>query len=206
MFVTALGKLAGVDTKEYTENSFTDVKPDSAYRPYIEWAYKKGIIQGIGDSQFGPDRTITREEIAVIFVNYAKATGYTLPITREAITYADTANIDSAYIDAIKAVQQAGIMMGGSNNTFNPKGNATRAEVSSMLCRYIKLTINPATAQGWAQNDAGQYLYYKDGVMVSGKWLEIDGKWYYFYTDGSLARSTKVDGYKVDENGMKKTK
>jgi len=184
MFVTALGKLAGVDTKEYTENSFTDVKPDSTYRPYIEWAYKKGIIQGIGDSQFGPDRTITRE----------------------AITYADTANIDSAYIDAIKAVQQAGIMMGGSNNTFNPKGNATRAEVSSMLCRYIKLTINPATAQGWAQNDAGQYLYYKDGVMVSGKWLEIDGKWYYFYTDGSLARSTKVDGYKVDENGMKKTK
>lgn len=47
--------------------------------------------------------------------------------------------------------QHAGIMIGGSNNTFNLKRNATRAEVSYMLFRYIKLTINPATAQGWAQ-------------------------------------------------------
>ena len=269
MLVTALGRLAGVDTKAYTKNSFTDVKADSAYRPYIEWAYSKGIIQGIGNSQFAPDRAITREEIAVIFANYAKATGYTLPITREASNYADASGIGSAYRDAVKAMQQAGIMMGGSDNKFNPKGNATRAEVSSMLGRYIKLTINPATAQGWAQNDAGQYLYYKDGkaltgtqtidgvkyffntdgtlktgwvkdgdnwrfysgktmlvgfwdlgangnnktyyftkdgLMVSGKWLEIDGKWYYFYTDGSLARSTKIDGYEVDKNGVRKTK
>jgi len=260
---------AGVDRKTYTKNSFTDVKADSAYRPYIEWAYSKGIIQGIGNSQFAPDRAITREEIAVIFANYAKATCYTLPITREASVYADASIIGSAYKDAIKAMQQAGIMMGGSDNKFNPKGNATRAEVSSMLGRYIKLTINPATAQGWAQNDAGQYLYYKDGkaltgtqtidgvkyffntdgtlktgwvkdgdnwrfysgktmlvgfwdlgangnnktyyftkdgLMVSGKWLEIDGKWYYFYTDGSLARSTKIDGYEVDKNGVRKTK
>ena len=269
MLVTALGRLAGVDTKAYTGNSFTDVNADSAYRPYIEWAYSKGIIQGIGGSQFAPDRAITREEIAVIFTNYAKATGYTLPITREATTYADASSIGSAYKDAVKAMQQAGIMMGGSDNKFNPKGNATRAEVSSMLNRYIKLTINPDTAQGWTLNDAGQYLYYKDGkaltdtqtidgvkyffnsdgtlktgwvkdgdnwrfysgktmlvgfwdlgangnnktyyfttdgLMVSGKWLEIDGKWYYFYTDGSLARSTKIDGYEVDEKGVRKTK
>ncbi|KAF5065726.1 S-layer homology domain protein [anaerobic digester metagenome] len=266
MLVTAFGKLEGVDTKTYTMSSFTDVKADSAYRPYIEWAYSKGIIQGIGNSQFAPDRAITREEIAVIFANYAKATSYTLPITREASVYADASSIGSAYRDAVKAMQQAGIMMGGSDNQFNPKGNATRAEVSSMLNRYIKLTINPATAQGWAQNDAGQYLYYKDGkaltgtqtidgvkyffntdgtlktgwvkdgdnwrfysgktmlvgfwdlgangnnktyyftkdgLMISGKWLEIDGKWYYFNTDGSLAKSTKIDDYEVDANGVR---
>lgn len=160
-------------------------------------------------------------------------------------------------------------MMGGTVNEFNPKASATRAEVSSMLSRYIKLTIDPDTAQDWAKNDAGQYLYYKDGkalagtqtingvkyffntdgtlktgwvqdgsnwrfysgnimlagwwdlgangsnktyyftkdgLMVSGKWLEIDGKWYYFYTDGSLARSAKIDGYEVDANGMRKAK
>ena len=269
ILVTALGRLSEVDTKTYTTSSFSDVKSDSAYRPYIEWAYKKGIIQGIGNNQFAPDRAITREEIAVIFVNYAKATGYTLPITREATTYADASSIGSSYKDAVKLMQQAGIMMGGSDNKFNPKENAARAEVSAMLSRYIKLTINPATAQGWAQNDAGQYMYYKDGksltdtqtidgakyffnddgtlktgwvkdgdnwhfysgktmligwhdfdengdnktyyftkdgLMVSGKWIEIDGKWYYFYTDGSLAKSTKIDGYEVDKNGVIKTK
>jgi uncharacterized repeat protein (TIGR02543 family) len=269
MLVTALGRLAGVDVKAYTTNSFTDVKADSAFLPYIEWAYKKGVVQGTGNSQFAPDRAITREEIAVIFANYAKAIGYKLPVTREATTYADAFSIGSYYQTAVTAMQQAGIMMGGNGNKFNPKASATRAEVSSMLHRYIKLTIDPNTAQGWALNDAGQYLYYKngkvltgmqiidgvkyffntdgtlktswvkdannwryysgntmlvgfwdigtngnnktyyftkDGIMVAGKWLEIGDKWYYFNADGSLAKGTKINGYEVDENGVRKTK
>ncbi len=269
MLVTALGRLAGADTMLYTTNSFTDVKAGSTFQPYIEWAYQKGIVRGIGNSQFAPDLAVTREEIAVIFVNYAKATGYKLPVTREETAYADSSSIGSIYKTAVMAMQQAGIMVGGTDNKFNPKTSATRAEVSAMLHRYITLTIDPATAQGWAKNDAGQYLYYKDGkaltgtqtidgtkyffstdgtlktgwvqdggnwyyysgnirltgwrdiesngntkryyfdangVMTAGKWLEIDGKWYYFYADGSLARSTNVDGYEVDENGARKTK
>jgi hypothetical protein len=268
MLVTALGRLAGADTKLYTTSSFSDVKAGSTFQPYIEWAYKKGVIQGTGNGKFEPDRAVTREEIAVIFANYAKATGYTLPVTRTVATYADASGIGSTYKIAVTAMQQAGIMMGGSGNKFNPKASATRAEVSSMLHRYIKLTIDPATAQGWALNDAGQYIYYKnakvltgwqtidgvryyfystgilqtgwvkdgnswryysgnkaltgwwnigsgeakktyyfttDGIMVSGKWLQIDGKWYYFYADGALAVSTKIDGYEVDENGTRKT-
>ena len=108
-------------------------------------------------------------------------------------------------------MQQAGVVMSRSDNKFHPRVNVTRGEVAAMLHRYIKLTIDPATAQGWAINDAGQRLYYKDGtpltgwhnigsgdsmkryyftedaIMVSGKWLVIDEKWYYFNTDGSLA-------------------
>jgi glucan-binding YG repeat protein len=193
MLVTALGRLAGVDTKTYTKNSFTDVKADSAYRPYIEWAYSKGIIQGIGGNQFAPDWVIHREEIAVIFANYAKATGYILPITREATTYADTSSIGNGYKEAVKAMQQAGIMMGGSGNKFNPKGNATRAEVSAMLHRYIKLTINPATAQGWALNDDGQYMYYKDSKTLTGT-QSINGVKYFFNTGGTLKTGWAKDG------------
>jgi uncharacterized repeat protein (TIGR02543 family) len=270
MLVTALGRLAGVDVKAYTTTSFTDVTLSSAFQPYIEWAYKKGVIKGIGNSLFAPDRAITREEIAVIFANYAKATGYTLPVTREATAYADADRIGSSYQTAVTAMQQAGVMTGGTGNRFNPKSSATRAEVSSMLHRYIKLTIDPATAQGWVLNDAGQYIYYTDGkaltgtqtiggvkyffntdgtlktgwvkddtgnwyfydrnvrltgwrdigengsstryyftgdgIMVVGKWLEIDGKWYYFYANGALAIKTAIDGYEVDENGMRKNK
>lgn len=269
MLVAALGRLEGVDTKMYTTSSFTDVNVDSTECPYIEWAYKQGIIHGIGSHQFAPDRAITREEIAVIIANFAKACDYTLPNIHEAITYADASSIGSAYKTAVTAMQQAGIMTGGTSNKFNPKSNATRAEVSCMLNHYIKLTIDPNTAKGWTLNDAGQYLYYKDGkvligtqtidgvkyvfnsngilqtgwvkdgdkwrfysgktmlidwwnlgengneltyyfakdgLMVSGKWLEIESKWYYFNTDGSLARSTKIDGYEVDENGVRKTK
>lgn len=193
MLVTALGSLSGVDTKLYTANSFTDVKADSAFRPYIEWAYSKCVVQGIGNSQFAPDRAITREEIAVIFANYAKATGYKLPVTREATTYGDASSIGSAYKTAVTAMQQAGIMMGGTGNKFNPKCNATRAEVSSMLHRYIKLTIDPDTALGWALNDAGQYLYYKNGKVLSGM-QTIGGMKYFFNTDGTLKTGWVKDG------------
>ncbi len=161
MLVTALDRLAGVDTKLYTTNSFTDVKTGSTFRPYIEWVYKKGIVQGIDNQQFAPDRAITREEIAVIFANYAKATGYKLPVTREATAYADASSIGSVYQTAVAAMQQAGILMGEQNNRFNPKSNATRGAISAILHRYINLTIDPATVQGWALSDDGQYLYYK---------------------------------------------
>ena len=105
MLVTALGRLAGVDVKAYTTNSFTDVKADSAFGPYIEWAYKKGIVQGIGNSRFAPDQAITREEIAVIFANFAKATGYKLPVTRTATAFADVSSIGSTYKTAVTAMQ-----------------------------------------------------------------------------------------------------
>lgn len=142
MLVTALGRLEEADVKDYTTNSFTDIKADSAFRPYIEWAYSSGIVQGIGNQQFAPDRAITREEIAVIFQNYAKATDYKLPIIHETTAYADADHIGSIYEAAVTAMQQAGIMTGATDNRFNPKSNATRTEVSTMLHRYIKLTIN----------------------------------------------------------------
>lgn len=138
MLVTALGRLASIDVKDYTTSSFTDVKANTAFQPYIEWAYKNGIVQGIDDNRFAPDRAITREEIAVIFASYAKSSGYTLPVTRSATDYADASRIDSVYKSAVVSMQRAGIMMGGSGNQFHPKFGATRAEVSTMLHRYIE--------------------------------------------------------------------
>lgn len=44
MLVTALGRLAGADISGYKTSSFTDVAVGSTFQPYIEWAYKKGII------------------------------------------------------------------------------------------------------------------------------------------------------------------
>ena len=225
MLVTVLGRLAGADVSGYKTSSFSDVVAGKYYLPYVEWAYKKVIVSGIGNGKFAPERAVTREKIALILQNYAKATGYTLPVTRETITFADNSSISSTYAGAIMAMQQAGIMVGGSGNKFNPKTGVTRAEVAAMLHRYVKLTIDPATAQGWAKNDDGQYLYYKDGKPLTG-WQTIDGvkyyfnstgvlqtgwvkdgsNWYYFYTDGSLARSTTIDVYEVDENGVRKSK
>jgi hypothetical protein len=204
--VTALGRMAGVDVSKYKTDLFTDVEADQYYAPYMEWAYKNSIISEVSSGKGAPDQAVTLEEVALILSNYAKATGYTLPVIREAISFADADLTGSTYKEAVTSMQQAGIVMSRSDSRFSPRSNATRGEVAAMLHRYIKLSIDPATAQGWVVNDAGQRLYYKDGIMVSNSWLEINEKWYYFKTDGSLAVSTKVDGYEVDENGVRRTK
>lgn len=193
MLVTALGRLAGADVSPYKTSSFTDVAKDKYYLPYVEWAYKNGIIQGIGNSQFAPDRAVNREEMATIMQNYAKATGYKLPVTREATTFADNANISSWAKDAVTAMQQAGIMVGEQSGRFNPKAGITRAEASATLERYIKLTIDPKTAQGWAKNDDGQWMYYKDGKALTG-WQTIGGARYFFEVGGVLKTGWVKDG------------
>ena len=40
--------------------------------------------------------------------------------------------------------------------------------------------------------------------MASGKWAQISGKWYYFYSDGKLDMNTTIDGYTVGEDGARK--
>jgi hypothetical protein len=246
VFLMALGKLSGADVSIYKTSGFTDVKNSDPAMPYIEWAIKNKILQGkginasdrnilgidpSGNGKFGPDQQITREQMAEIMVSYAKATGYKLPVSREAVAFSDDAKINSIAKDAVTTIQQTGIIVGRNNNAvhsceYDPQGSVTRAEASTFLRRFIELVICEDTARGWSRNDSGQqqyintdgkaaigwlvmektkYYFTADGIMVSGKWMQIDGKQYYFYADGSLARSTKVDGYEVDENGVRKT-
>ena len=225
MFVTALGRLAGINPADYQNRKFTDVKANAYYSPYVNWAASKGIVSGTTSSTFAPDSSITREQMAVIMKNYADKMGYSIPKTLAAVTFADNAQISSWAKDAVKAMQQAGVLSGKENNRFDPQGNATRAEAATVLHRFVEIVIDPQSANGWQQNDSGEWSYYKDGgpvkgwlsddqkwywldkatgKMFSGGWKQIDGKWYYFYADGSMAVSTKVDGYEVGADGARR--
>lgn len=225
MFVTALGRLAGINPDSYKTGKFTDVKADAYYAPYVNWAAQNGIVEGVTATTFAPDSNINREQMAVIMANYAKKLGYDLPKTLQAVTFADNAQISSWAKNAVRAMQQAGILAGKNGNKFDPKGTATRAEVATILRRFVEIVIDPQTANGWQQNDSGQWSYYRNGkpvkgrlsddqkwywldkttgMMFAGGWKQIDGKWYYFYTDGTMAVNTTIDGYIIGSDGARK--
>ena len=225
MFVTALGRLAGINPDSYKTGKFTDVKADAYYAPYVNWAAQTGIVTGVTATTFALDTNINREQMAVIMENYAAKLGYTVPKTLEAVTFADNASISSWAKEAVKSMQQAGILAGKTNNRFDPAGTATRAEVATVLRRFVEIIIDPQAANGWQQNDSGQWSYYRNGepvkgwlsenqkwywldkvtgVMFAGGWKQIDGKWYYFYTDGSMAVNTTIDGYTIGSDGARK--
>ena len=225
MFVTALGRLAGINPDSYKTGKFTDVKADAYYAPYVNWAAQNGIVEGVTATTFAPDTNINREQMAVIMANYAKKLGYDLPKTLQAVTFADNAQISSWAKNAVRAMQQAGILAGKNGNKFDPKGTATRAEVATILRRFVEIVIDPQTANGWQQNDSGQWSYYRNGkpvkgrlsddqkwywldkttgMMFAGGWKQIDGKWYYFYADGTMAVNTTIDGYTIGSDGARK--
>ena len=214
MFVTALGRLAGINPDSYQTGKFTDVKVDAYYAPYVNWAAQTGIVEGVTATTFAPDTNINREQMAVIMKNYAAKLGYDLPQTLKAVTFADNTQISSWAKDAVKSMQQAGILTGKNENKFDPKGTATRAEVATVLRRFVEIVIDPQAANGWQQNDSGQWNYYRNGesvkgwlsedqkwywldkvtgMMFAGDWKQIDGKWYYFYADGTMAVNTASD-------------
>lgn len=214
MFVTALGRLAGINPDSYQTGKFTDVKADAYYAPYVNWAAQTGIVEGVTATTFAPDTNINREQMAVIMKNYAAKLGYDLPQTLKAVTFADNTQISSWAKDAVKSMQQAGILTGKNENKFDPKGTATRAEVATVLRRFVEIVIDPQAVNGWQQNDSGRWNYYRNGesvkgwlsedqkwywldkvtgIMFAGDWKQIDGKWYYFYADGTMAVNTASD-------------
>ncbi|MBH5319043.1 S-layer homology domain-containing protein [Paenibacillus sp. GSMTC-2017] len=97
----------------------------------ISIAVKEGIISGYQDGSFKPNKTISRAEMAMMIAKALKlnANGVT------ATGYKDDANIPQMAKGAVKALKEAGILNGRSNNLFAPNASMTRAEAVVLLLR-----------------------------------------------------------------------
>jgi hypothetical protein len=138
MFVTIMGRLSGADKNAYTSSKFSDVDIKAWYGPYVAWASEKGISTGFEDGTFAPDNTITREQMAVMIMRYAALSGKTLPQISEPKTFTDDEGISSWAKSSVYSAQKAGLISGRSDNSFDPKGTATRAEVCAIVYRLNK--------------------------------------------------------------------
>ena len=88
------------------------------YQPGLDWAVENGISDGTN-----PNNNITREQFAA---------------TAELNKFIDTINISSYALQPLAWAVENGIVSGTSSDTISPAGNATRAQVATMLMRYDK--------------------------------------------------------------------
>ena len=153
----ALGYIRS-DLMEVTESGFTDVSPDSYYSSYVQWAFSSGIASATGDDTFSPERNITREEICSMLYNYADFKNYQLKPSLTAVTFSDSSSISSGYKTAVSAMQLCGVVLGYGDGSFKPSGSATRAEVSTMLMRFID-TISYKKVTEPSYDSAGNYIF-----------------------------------------------
>jgi hypothetical protein len=99
MIVTILYRLEG--TPGEGANTFSDVAAGKYYTDAVAWAAENEIVSGYGDGKFGPEDAITREQMAVILMNYAKFKGYDVSMSTDLSKYTDEGSISSWAKDAI---------------------------------------------------------------------------------------------------------
>lgn len=151
MFVTVLGRYAGVDPDEfedwYLPVLYEDVNADSYYAPYVNWATRHGITSGTSADQFSPNSPVTREQMAVFLVRFANVYGYLFEPIREdvASAFADSAKIAKYAVSAVETMRECGLINGRSNGeggyNFDPKAYATRAECAAVFHRLMSALV-----------------------------------------------------------------
>jgi 2',3'-cyclic-nucleotide 2'-phosphodiesterase (5'-nucleotidase family)/3',5'-cyclic AMP phosphodiesterase CpdA len=141
MLVTVLGRLAKAETAGIA-SSFTDVKKEAYYAPYVAWAVEKGIMSGVGANKFDPNRPVTREELTVILTNYIAFSGHELtPSAVKPEAFGDSSHVSTWAQKSVTQAQNAGLISSKANNMFDPKGQSTRAEVAALIQRTIQISL-----------------------------------------------------------------
>ena len=91
-----------------------------------------GVVAGVGNGKFAPDRNITREQAATMLAALAGVLGK--PIEETEPTFADNGDISGWAVPYIGKMQASGIMNGTGNDKFSPQGNYTREQsIATML-------------------------------------------------------------------------
>lgn len=136
MFITILGRLAGVEESAYSGTYFSDVPAGKWYSAYIAWGVQTGIVAGMGDDTFWPDSPVTREQMASFIERYVTYKGLSLPQVCEVpAVFADQNQISGWAKDSVELIRQSGVLCGDTYGYFNPRNSATRAEAASMFTR-----------------------------------------------------------------------
>ena len=136
-FVQVLANITGVDTSnKQLITKFVDAKPGDWFTPAVKWANENGIVAGKNATQFGPEENITREQMCVMIVNYAKFKGITLKAVEAKEAFVDDAAISSWAKDAVYACQMADIVNGKGGGRFDPAGTGLRAEASVIFTKF----------------------------------------------------------------------
>ena len=137
MVVTVLWRLAGSPSTT-SSTAFSDVPSGAWYSDAVAWAVELGIVNGIGDGLFSPGGNISRQDLAVTLMRYAEQFEVDLPQTRSTVDFTDANEISGYAVDAVTTLYAAGIINGTNSGAFDPKGQATRAEVAAMLHRFCE--------------------------------------------------------------------
>ena len=140
MLVTVLWRLAGQPASSATV-PFTDVSAKGYYADALAWAFENGVVRGVTETTFEPESVVTREQITVILFRYAGQRGYEVSGRADLASFSDAGSVKAYAKDAMAWAVSAKLIKGTNNGAgvvLDPEGNATRAQVATLLMRFVE--------------------------------------------------------------------
>lgn len=139
MLVTVLWRMAG-KPEANAELKFTDIEKDSWYSEAVCWAYEKGIVNGMSETEFGASNDITREQAVTILYRYVSNLESESKVDRwiNASDYEDFEEISEYSVTAFEWAIDNSVICGKGNNRICPKDFLTRAEAAVVLQRLCE--------------------------------------------------------------------
>ncbi len=136
MLATILYRLAGQPDVS-GDLPFSDVAAGTWYTDAVLWAAQNGIVNGLGENTFAPMNTLTREQLVTMLYRYAEAEGYDVSAAADLSGYPDADKVQTYAQEAMTWAVAEGIVEGMDGN-LNPAGNATRAQIATILMRFCE--------------------------------------------------------------------
>lgn len=143
MLVTVLYRLEDQPEITGSGDSFGDVDAKGWYAEAVAWASENGLVNGT-EKGFEPNANISREQIATILYRYAKyigLVGQDDAVSGDVSKFEDRESVSPWAQEAMAWAVEVGLFKGDDTNSLNPQGEATRAEVATLLERLIKLIV-----------------------------------------------------------------
>lgn len=136
MFVTILGRMAGVNEDNYPDTFFADVPTGQWYSAYVTWAFQKDIVDGTGNGYFSPDENVTREQMATMIARYVISSDLHLQEIGSTVKFFTDQHLISSWAsEGVELMRRTGILSGYDDGSFRPERTADRAEAATIFMR-----------------------------------------------------------------------
>ena len=118
-----------------TAAGFPDVAASAWYADAVNWAAANGYVTGYDNGSYGPEDSLTREQLAVILYRYAGS-----PAPAGTLDgFADAASASAYAVDALRWAVGEGLLTGKDGGRLDPTGTASRAELAQILARFAQM-------------------------------------------------------------------
>lgn len=132
-FAKMITSFAGISAQDAGMN-FADVDESDWFYQYILKAYSGGLVNGISETEFMPNRQISRQDVCVIIARYLEDQLSGL----QASSFSDSALVAQYAKEAVDKLSAAGILTGYEDGSFRPQNPITRAETAVILTRVAE--------------------------------------------------------------------